>query len=68
MSARITDHRAGAGRPSAHVEQPTYTIPADCACSWSVVRAGPGRECVSRLIYRNALCAHRHVPKEVSSD
>jgi hypothetical protein len=38
---------------------PTLLVPCHL-CTWTVVRPGPGLECVSRLKYRNALCSHRH--------
>ena len=57
---RKADPRSGTGRPSSVIEMPTVQIPADCLCSWSVVRPGPGLDCVSRLAYVNAMCPCRH--------
>ena len=64
---RVLDLRGTMGVPSGHVEMPTFTIPEDCKCSWSVITPGPGLECVSRLRFRSAMCRHKHVPpQEVS--
>jgi hypothetical protein len=63
MSFGSVDSRVGAGQVvGGTVRQPTHTIPADCMCSWSVVRPGPGMECLSDLRYRNTLCRHPHKP------
>jgi len=68
---RILDLRPGSGQPAGHVEMPTFGIPQDCQCTWSVVRPGPGWECVSRLTYRSALCPrlreHRAQDREATS-
>ena len=50
------------GMGATHVDMPTFDIPVDCMCTWSVIRPGVGRACISRLKYANALCQHRHVP------
>lgn len=66
---RVLDLRGTMGQPAGHVDIPTFAIPADCKCSWSVIKPGPGWSCVSRLSYRSAMCRHRHVPQqEVSGD
>jgi len=62
MTARVRDDRPGRGQPSGHIDRATFSIPADCICSWSVIRAGVGWACISRLTYVNSLCRHRHVP------
>lgn len=48
---------------STALTQPTITIRADCTCTWVVVKAGPGLECVSAMKQRNALCPVRHERK-----
>ena len=63
----IADRSRAAYRflPAPHViEMPTFSKPADCKCSWSVVRPGVGMACISRLSWRSALCDHRHEPEE----
>jgi hypothetical protein len=53
------DGRVGSGQMLAgSVRQSTLSIPCDCACTWSVVRPGPGMECVSELKYTSSLCRH----------
>jgi hypothetical protein len=59
-----SDARVGAGRPAGEIVMPTFARPVDCKCSWSVVRPGPGWECLSRLSYRSAMCSHKHVPQQ----
>ena len=41
-------------------EVPTILKEGDCQCSWVVVRAGPGLECISRLKRQSRACPHRH--------
>jgi len=67
---RVIDLRAGNCKPVATIEMPTFTIPSDYSCSWTVVRAGAGMACVSRLSHVNALCPaqRQHQPPEVSGD
>jgi hypothetical protein len=57
------DDRAGTGQPAGIVEMPTLKIPSGCMCTWSVVRPGPGMECISQLRYASSLCSHlrRHI-------
>ena len=42
------------------IEMPTFEIPSGCTCSWSVVRPGVGKACISRLTRRSGVCPHRH--------
>ena len=49
------------GYSGGRVEIPTVDIQCDCMCSWTVIRAGQGRDCISRLVYPSALCRHKHV-------
>jgi hypothetical protein len=65
---RVIDLRAGNCKPAGTVEMPTFSIPPDCACSWTVVRAGVGMACVSRLTHISALCPaqRQHQPPEVT--
>lgn len=53
-----------AGMATGDIIMPTTDIPCNCACVWIVVRAGQGKDCLSRLKYRNALCQHRHKPPD----
>ena len=54
------DARVGCGQMIyGSVRMPTIRIPADCMCTWVVVRPGPGIGCLSDLRYANALCPHR---------
>ncbi len=63
MPRTDSDSRAGAGRVApGSVRQATLSIPAGCLCTWIVVKAGPGMECVSELRYRHLACSVRHVP------
>ncbi len=62
MPRTVSEIRFGAGQPSGYTDVPTFDIPADCMCTWTILRAAPGRACVSRLRYRNTLCRHRHEP------
>lgn len=48
------------GTPSARIRMRTVEKPWDCKCTWSVVRPGPGRLCISELTYLNAACLVRH--------
>ncbi len=50
------------GITSHHIEVPTPDIPLECrnACTWVVVRAGRGRDCISRLKYPNRICPVKH--------
>jgi hypothetical protein len=51
------DARVGSGHVIyGSVRRPTNAIWCDCMCFWSVIRPGPGMECVSELRYRNSLC------------
>ena len=60
------DARVGRGQVMATgIRQPTITIDTSCACSWVVVKAGPGLECISEMKYRNNLCLVRHVQEPV---
>ena len=56
------DARVGSGLVTETIDMPTLKIPCDDLCTWVVVRAGPGRESVSRLKYRSSLCRHEHKP------
>ena len=49
------------GHSAGRIEIPTVDIPCDCMCSWTVIRAGQGRDRISRLMYPSALCRHKHV-------
>jgi len=60
----VRDLRAGMGQPAGHIDLPTFGIPADCICTWGVIRPGPGWACISRLRYRNSLCSHKHIPSQ----
>lgn len=50
--------------PEQDVFAPTLTIPPDCLCSWTVVRAAPGLLCISKLKTASRACGHRHEPAE----
>lgn len=53
---RIVDNRGIPGLTPSSVEMPTVEIPVNCMCSWSVVKAGIGRACISRARFFNSLC------------
>jgi hypothetical protein len=55
--------RSGAGRPAGETIARTLDLPADCKCSWSVSKPGPGFACLSRLRYASSLCRYRHTPE-----
>jgi hypothetical protein len=55
----IRDERYGQ-MEAALITGVTAEIPCDCMCSWSVIKAGPGRAAVSQLRFRNSLCSARH--------
>ena len=62
---RTSDDRAAyrfAPEPGV-IEMPTLDRQCDCMCPWVVVRAGPGRECISRLKRQNQACPYRHEPE-----
>lgn len=53
---RVLSLPLGAGRPKAEIIMPTFGKPANCKCSWSVCKPGPGMSCLSRLAWMNNLC------------
>ena len=52
------------GMAAGDIIMPTADIPCSCSCVWIVVQAGQGKDCLSRLKYRNAICVHRHKPAD----
>jgi hypothetical protein len=56
------DLRMGSGQVAlGAITSPTVAIDPRCMCSWTVIRPGPGRACLSAIKYVNALCCVRHV-------
>jgi hypothetical protein len=53
---RVLSLPLGAGKPETEIIMPTFARPANCNCSWRVVREGPGMSCLSQLVWKNALC------------
>lgn len=55
---RVAAKPAQASQPmmAGETQMPTCDIPGDCLCTWSVSKPGPGRQCVSTLRVRHALC------------
>ena len=57
----ITDRAAYRFRPDpAAIERPTILIKCDCQCTWIVVKAGLGLECISQLKRQSRACPRRH--------
>ena len=60
------DARVGQGYVTAgSIREPTLARDPRCQCTWIVVRAGPGMECISEMKYASGLCPVRHQRAEV---